>query len=753
MARYLVTSGSHFEPMSYQEIIAPLQALTEQHNAAADAYDAFALESGALDNFIDKENDPIARRMYEDYTNKLSTLQENLWKHGVTAGTRRDLAAARAGYANIGKLKEALQNRQERSKEYWDARHKNPSLITGADPSLSSLDSYLADVNYGRDWYSYSGDDFMNEVGADAKARAGELMRNPEITKNPELAGYLTRITQEGFSSDEVRNAGDAVEAVLSGQLKQSDLAGLSAPEQILADVLLSHVNSTGARDRVSPEEFSRLVKYGRAGLSQAIGKTEMKDFSDKVWEANQEWNMWKRKADYTAQAKAPTGTQEAPQILPYTLNDISTYMESAEAERINKTLGQIGDFKQPVIVTDAEGNSSVLNNAFDAEKVLNSFGKDEFYMKYGINPDKPTGKWKLEAGNGKQVEYRVVYPQYGDNPQLDQFGRPVLPDNGLGFGNTNYVLEYKNDKGKWVVDENMTREFNRDLDGYTNRVKNFEERNTGVNLKKLAISDKDREKIYKQYDIPSDVSFDDIPAILETRSKQGRVTFASIAGATDDMESTRQNYADQIIASHSRAGKIAKTSEYAFYPVDGFDIKDEGETDILNVFGAVSKNSNRPNDKAITEITVIPEDLAQNKVRISINGKQYAINPAMLGNDMDYQVQSIRQPVLYMMSPILDPVTAMRMGPAESAQWAYQTQKILGDYINLVSRTPDGQIVAASPRDVVENPELQGALRTAVTLFMNAYLAKARDNMMQNNYQTRGNSSAKAAGYNDYME
>ena len=101
MAKYLVTSGSSFEPFTYYQLVKPIAQMAEAHRSAQDAYDTITTESEALRRYIEQEpNDSAARSMYNNYMNRLNSLQQNLWDNGYTAQTRRDLSAARAGYAS-----------------------------------------------------------------------------------------------------------------------------------------------------------------------------------------------------------------------------------------------------------------------------------------------------------------------------------------------------------------------------------------------------------------------------------------------------------------------------------------------------------------------------------------------------------------------------------------------------------------------------------------------------------------------------
>ena len=65
MARYIATSGSYFEPFTYEQLAAPLQQATEAVNTTADAYDQMNLEASALEEYLQREpNDSRAREMY-----------------------------------------------------------------------------------------------------------------------------------------------------------------------------------------------------------------------------------------------------------------------------------------------------------------------------------------------------------------------------------------------------------------------------------------------------------------------------------------------------------------------------------------------------------------------------------------------------------------------------------------------------------------------------------------------------------------
>lgn len=741
MPKYLVTSGSHFTPFTYDELAKPLMQMQEAHNAAQDAYDTLSLETNALQNYItDNPGDARAKSMYDSYMNKLSALQDNLWRNGYNSQTRRDLSLARSAYASdITPVATAIRNRQERSREYWDAKHKNPDLIMGSDPGLNGLDDYIGNEEFGRNWYAYNGNTFSQEVGADAKARASEMLRMPEVVKDSRLVGYLTRIERDGFTNKEVDDAGKAVHAAMNGD--SSYMSQLDPASSILAGVLMSHLDATGARGQVSDAEFNRLFNYGMTGLAQAVGKTSIRELNDKQWDYAKQVALANMRQAGSSGGRQSGGKKETPDPRPYTLNDISSFMQANGGKdavaKINKKFFQ--PFEEPITVIDTNGQPDVITNYSDASRILSGFGKDDLIREYGIDPDKP-----IRQGKPQEV--------------VSEHGRMRISQaapSGYGKAPNGYKVSVQKEDGTYEYDPGLSADLTKKYNEYQDRVKAWKKNNKGVDLQGLAIRQDERKKLYDDENIPYDIPFDDIPYIYATKAKLGRVTPATIASSTKDMKDVRENYTNELISAFRRApkdnkGRVAKTDESAFYPVDGFEIAEEGVRDIKKVFG--QKKDGSLNDAEVNEIIVYPEDLAKNRVRVIINGQQYAVNPAMLGNDMDVQIQKLRGPVNALMLPINDPVAALQMSDEEVAEWLYEAQYYLQGYMDVVSQDENGNMLLVTPADIVRNPSLQSALRSAVTGIMNNVIAYARDNMNQNTMQTRTNTSANPAGYNDYL-
>lgn len=292
MSKFIVTNSSYFEPFSYEQLVAPVAHMQQAHNAAQDAYDQISLETNALDRYItDNPGDAEAKALYDGYRAKLNSLQENLWSNGVTAQTRRDLAAARAGYASdINRIENAIKTRQARSQEYWKALHNNPNLIASADPGSAGLDAYLNDDQYGQNWWSYDTAQFEKDMQTETKARAQEILRgltDPNgVVRNPKLAGQLTRVLQHGFTNGEIETAGAVVDDVINMNERQRaqfyQENNIDPMVQLLSESLINRYDATGIRSQqVSDSDRTRLINRGKAGWTAGVLDPDVKDFTD----------------------------------------------------------------------------------------------------------------------------------------------------------------------------------------------------------------------------------------------------------------------------------------------------------------------------------------------------------------------------------------------------------------------------------------------------------------------------------------
>lgn len=750
MARFIATSGSYFDPMTYDELAKPLDYAQERHDKAAEAYDALSAETSALERYISNNEDDVqARALYDNYMKKLKTLQTNLWTSGVTGATRRELAEARSAYtSDIARLQTAIQRRQELSKAYWDAKHNHPDLVLGVDPGKSGLDLYLEDDNYGSDYYSYSGTSFMNEVGTDAKALASDLVRRLGYDRSS-IPGYITRIERTGFTSGEVDEASAAVrDALKSGD---RSFGNLSEPSRLLANTLISHLDSTGAIGKLDSGELDRLVEYGRAGLSQAIGKVEMKDFNDKEYDAEQ---ALRNKYGIGVPPQESDG---------YSFNSILESLESSGASDLSKSLHKVNKhYDHDIPFTTADGNPMTVSDAWTmTELVYNPEIRKKTRQQFGgldiALPGNKTGRI------GEQTGY--ITDRNGERQELKtrDLSDKVCDELGVPHGSVGIYC-------KGHIQKGMTIRFNKARLEYEAHIDKIKKNNPDMDLDDYAISPKKEKQLREKYDIGPDVDSSDISSVIFTKEIVGEYSPAMLVSTDPGDDYARDAFGRALVSmSNKKAGHISKGSPFAFYEVGegGISVAQEGETDMKKVFGE------KPDPKTITDISFLPQDVAKGagagrpQVRFSTTaspGKVWATDASLLGTQVynalktpvygndagPFAGYSASDAVAYMMMPLLSPEKMMSMSDTQSAEWAAGMYSLF-NYGNTGS-IPVGPVlyngnqpIYVTGKDIVRNSALRARLYGNVVDYISKAVRSVRDVSSNEHGQWKGNSSTKS--------
>lgn len=527
MAKYLVTNGSNFQPFTYEELSRPLYEMAEAKRASQDQYDALSMQTEALRNYISENpGDDLVRQKYNAYVSQLNELQNNLWEHGYTPSTRRNLSLARNGFfSDIRRIGKAIENRQKRSLEFREAKKKDASLITSSDPGLDGLDEYFMDDLHGSDWYSYSGAQFMKEVGIDAKARAQELLNGIDVKKIPGMEGWLTQIITNGATSEQVGKAGQIVADALEQGLSTVPVDE-STPEGMLANVLMSHINSTGARDRVSKEELNKLYDYGMHGLSQSIGNPQIQNIRDEVWAANQEYANWYRK-ESQKRRWAKQDAEEKARNLAAQQGKINDYWEyDYRGPGFEKAKEEFKYYENNHTVTiPGNKNHGEIRNAVDAAKVVfsdNIRRDNELHMDVGRTATGKLGSDSFVKGwvIGKDGQrHEIVY-----NPRAICDGQRGAITTLDGKVNAYRTRQYRQ----------LRRQYEENLEYYKNNEKD---------VYKLASQIGDPDKQYRDYknqnvdySVPIEKFYDTVFTKQENQAGGVRPVYIARSGSGDKL-------------------------------------------------------------------------------------------------------------------------------------------------------------------------------------------------------------------------
>lgn len=265
MANYSFVSGAKFRPFSYQEMLQPLQAYTNEYNTIEESMGELSTKAGVLENLANEQTDPEAYAMYKQYANDLQEQAASLAKTGLTPSSRQGLINMKRRYSSeIVPIEQAYKTREEWNKEQRQGRLKDSSMLYDLDASTLSLDDLVK--NPGMSYRSYSGNELSRQVSEAASNFARTVREDPTKWRNILGNQYYEGLKERGFRPEEV------MAAIQNKPEASTEL------QKIVEGV----VNASGIPQWNNTQAWVNAYDSARRGLWSAIGSTTSEVVSNK---------------------------------------------------------------------------------------------------------------------------------------------------------------------------------------------------------------------------------------------------------------------------------------------------------------------------------------------------------------------------------------------------------------------------------------------------------------------------------------
>lgn len=253
MANFNFVSGAKFRPFSYQEMLQPLQAYTNEYNTIQEGMGELSAKAGVFERLANEQTDPKTYAMYKQYSNDLAKQAESLAKQGLTPGSRQGLMEMKKRYSSeIVPIEAALSKREELTKAQREAIQRDPSLMFDVNYGMVSLDDLVNNPN--ATYNTISGTELTKRSAQMAQNLAKTIQSNPQYKSI--LGGqYFQQMQQMGYTPQ---------------QIMQTVMNDPNAPAELrqVADT----VYKEAGLDTWDKETQSRARDYISAGLYEAIG-------------------------------------------------------------------------------------------------------------------------------------------------------------------------------------------------------------------------------------------------------------------------------------------------------------------------------------------------------------------------------------------------------------------------------------------------------------------------------------------------
>lgn len=281
MTNFSFVSGAKFRPFSYQEMLQPLQAYTQEYNTIQEGMSELGTKADVFERMANEQTDPQAYAMYKQYSNDLAAQAESLAKQGLTPASRQGLIDMKRRYSSeIVPIEQAYKRRQELVDEQRKLQAQDSTLLFDRPASTLSLDELIS--NPALSPQSYSGALLSKQVGTAAQNLAKEVRENPRKWRTILGNQYYETTMQKGFRPEEI------IQAVQNNPEASSILQG------IVEDA----IGSSGIRNWNDENILNRAYDYARQGLWNAVGETQYQTLSNKAYDYAMRERLTKGKKD-----------------------------------------------------------------------------------------------------------------------------------------------------------------------------------------------------------------------------------------------------------------------------------------------------------------------------------------------------------------------------------------------------------------------------------------------------------------------
>lgn len=355
MPNYSLVIDATYDPLTYQEISAPIKEAAAYHQALQDSYDKMQLASAMYAPYV--KDDPVAKEMYDRYMGRLNSAADLLSNRGAW-GQRDMLSQARESYGN-DMMPIELGFKKRESEAQIQAQGRLKGLEFSRDARTSPISYYFDHPEGG---YEIADPAVLtNMVASQAKAYANELRNmSPEqqaiFAQKTGLPDYLiATVVEKGLPPEMIVNWRDYdfMRAIMR--------TALGSKGMTMDDNGFGVGNDTWDKDVTD-----RLINAMATGFAAGAGGDTVQIMQDAEWA----WQADMAKQQAALAAKAGDGSDVFGYGSP---NDHSVTIDDSltNGDELNKLInaGALLDLQW-----DEDKHEFVHNHKFSAKNYLGDY-------------------------------------------------------------------------------------------------------------------------------------------------------------------------------------------------------------------------------------------------------------------------------------------------------------------------------------------------------------------------------------------
>ena len=144
MAATILTVGSKFNPLSFDEMAKPLMMYKQEADKIETAINDYTEKGDVIGSLINPQQDVQSANIYNKFRNEAQLATDNFYNNGLNPDIRKQLLNLKRSYAdNMTKIQAAYTAREKERAMQNELKAKDPTMMFSRDANYESLDSYL----------------------------------------------------------------------------------------------------------------------------------------------------------------------------------------------------------------------------------------------------------------------------------------------------------------------------------------------------------------------------------------------------------------------------------------------------------------------------------------------------------------------------------------------------------------------------------------------------------------------------------
>ena len=301
MAANVLTIGSKFNPLSFDEMAKPLIMYKQEADKLEEEINKYEEQGDVIGSLINPTSDIEANKLYTTFKNNAISATNDFYNNGLNSNTRKNLLNLKRNYAeNMTKIQAAYSAREAERKLQTEMRAKDPTMMFSRDANYESLDSYLTgkqptsipvsgDYLYQQGLRAGAAASSRQDISVEAKKALGNTywqLKTEQRFTDTEALNYMEKDPMFGTiistikAGSNIDKLSPADQEIASKSIINGFLTGMTGKQDIDFKPVVNVKVNTGTTGKTGSGDFNR---FERVSLPSDVNDASTRELKGKI--------------------------------------------------------------------------------------------------------------------------------------------------------------------------------------------------------------------------------------------------------------------------------------------------------------------------------------------------------------------------------------------------------------------------------------------------------------------------------------